>query len=315
MGIMRIGILLCLLAVGVAGGGAAAAQEAAADPAATTTVSAVVYWCESVDCADEPDGQKNVMVGATVTSFRADGSELDRCTIAEGGLQCELTVPAAEDGTYAVAPAEGFDSYTLVSAVPEVTGEGPAVGREWTFVPGGGEAATATMTVNACTDATCTDATLMDGATVTAYAASGEVVDACTIDIRDGQADYLGCGLTLPGAGGWFEIAPGPGYETYHLATTDPEIIESETRGTLYIWWFVPAAAEETPTPAPTTPATTPVPTVPGQPTPATTAAPSLPNTGSGPAAAPAMPSALVLAGIGFAAALAGGMTLALRRR
>ncbi|HYI24738.1 MAG TPA: hypothetical protein VD767_04940, partial [Thermomicrobiales bacterium] len=152
-------VLVGLLGVAV-GGSVGAAQ----DEVATVEKLAVVYSCETVDCTD-PDGVKDPMVRATVTSFDTSGIQIDACTTSEYG-QCPLHVPGAEDGTYAVTAGPGFESYVLLSTVPESTGES-GDGREWTFVPSGTPqepGMEVPVNVVACNDDSCDDAVTMDGA-------------------------------------------------------------------------------------------------------------------------------------------------------
>jgi hypothetical protein len=210
----------------------------------TRDVVAVVYSCETPDCSD-PDGVKDIMAGATVTSFAADGIELDTCTVGEsypGG--CDLVIPADDSGSYDVTAPQGYDTYVLLSEQPEVTGEG-GHGREWTFVPAG-----AAVNVVACNDAECTDPVTMDGAVVASYDSTGAEIDSCTVD--SAPDDFDGCTLVLPVSGGDVDITPAAGYENYVLVDEQPEVYEGPEGGLIYVWSFVPVEPDATATPVPT---------------------------------------------------------------
>jgi len=245
----------------------------------TRDVVAVVYSCETADCTDA-DGVKDPMPGATVTSYTADGTELDACTTSDSG-NCDLTIPAAEDGTYEIVAAAGFESYTLASSTPEVTGEG-GDGREWTFVPGE-EAPGEGVAVNvvACRDARCDDAVTMDGAELVSFE-DGVEIDRCTV--TSAPEDFDGCTLLIGADRADVEITPPADYAGYVLLSEEPEMYESPEGGPIHLWIFVPVDEE----PAPAAPGAT------------EAAVTGLPSTGAGMAGGNDLPTLLLaLAGVG----------------
>jgi hypothetical protein len=242
---MRSWYSLVAWVVGMLGVAVASSGVTAQDDAATIEKLAIVYSCETVNCSD-PDGVKDPMAGATVTSFDAAGVVVGNCTTNEYG-QCPILVPAAEDGTYTVTPGPGFEAHTLVSAVPESTGEG-GDGREWTFVPAASpeEPADAVpVNVVACSDESCDDAVTMDGAELISYQ-DGAVLDRCTVS--SAPDDFDGCQLVIDATSIDVEIIPPAGFEDHRLLSEEPEIYESEQHGRIHLWIYV-LDVEETPEP------------------------------------------------------------------
>jgi hypothetical protein len=112
----------------IAGGSAVAAQDAGEEE--TIDVVAAAYSCDDTECAEGT----TPLAGTTITSFTADGTELDSCTTDDSAGQCELTIPAAEDGTYSLVPPSDYADYVLLDEVPQTEGQ-EGDGRTWTFVP------------------------------------------------------------------------------------------------------------------------------------------------------------------------------------
>jgi hypothetical protein len=219
--------------------GATLTAGAQGEPPADVDKLAVVYSCETPDCND-PDGVKDPMPGATVTSFAADGTEVDSCTTGDSG-SCSLTIPAAEDGTYTVVPADGFEAYTLVSSFPESTGEGDD-GREWTFVPAVDpepDTRDVVAVVYSCDTADCpNDKHVLPGATVTSFTADGTELDTCTV----GESYTGGCDLVIPADdSGSYDVTAPQGYDSYVLLSEQPEVTGEGGDGRE--WTFVPAGA------------------------------------------------------------------------
>lgn len=133
------------------------------------SVQANVITCADPDCADMVNIQ--TMAGATVTSYAADGSVVDACTVTitvSEMVDCPL-VPAPDGGSYEIQPAAGYESYVLFSLQPEVFQSemhGPVY--VWYFAPPKDNASpdqvidtppTAYANVVVCTDAACAAAT------------------------------------------------------------------------------------------------------------------------------------------------------------
>lgn len=148
------------------------------------------------------------------------------------------------------------------------------------------------VTVNACVDSDCAnmvDITTVEGAVVSTVDASGAVIESCTVTLTfSGMVD---CALTAAPADGWYQVDIPAGYEGYTLRSANPEVLVSESHGTILVWHIAPAAVAR-PTESPTSPNQVPDGVV-----------TSLPDTGTG-AIAPsgnlvALAAGMVLAGIG----------------
>lgn len=250
-----------------------------------------VEICDTADC-DAP----RLLDGAVVTSFSADGAELDSCTVSsdlvefEGG--CLLDVLSDNSESFEITPPAGTEGYVLQSLDPEYF---ERIGlRVWTFIPAEEPAGGFPVNVVACDTAECTDPVTMDGAELVSYQ-DGVEVDQCVVESE--ADDFDGCTLFISADKADVDITPAAPYEDYVLVSEEPDVYESEERGRIYVWTFVPADAE--PTAAPTeAPATT-------EPTAASTAAPvtALPETGAGHDSG--SQAALIVLGIGGVVALA----------
>lgn len=108
-----IGLVL-IAVVGFGGVSAVAAQQEAG------TVRANVIICADPDCVDTVNIE--TMYGATVTSYHADGSVVDSCTVTQTQadmVDCTI-VPAPVGGSYGVEPTAEYSGYVLQTTEPEV---------------------------------------------------------------------------------------------------------------------------------------------------------------------------------------------------
>lgn len=232
--------------------------------------------------------------GAVVTSFDAEGAELDACTVSSAADDfdgCLLDLLSDDSGSFEITPPAGIEGYVLRSLEPEYVERLDL--RFWTFIPADEPAGGFPVNVVACDIVGCTDPVTMDGAELISYQ-DGVEVDRCVVESE--ADDFDGCTLFISADKVDIDITPAAPYEDYVLVSEQPDVFESEERGRIYVWTFVPAGAEPTvePTEAPAT----------AEPTAGATAEPvtALPSTGGGHEFA--NQGALIVVGLGGVAAL-----------
>ena len=222
-----------------------------------------VIGCVDPDCVDTVN--IFTMDGATVSSYDAAGALIDSCTVSsapDGFDGCQLA--ATNDATFAITPSAEYAGYVLLSDAPAIF-ESPDRGVwVWYFVPPAEapapEAPAETVRANVilCVDPDCADTVnseTMVGATVTSYAPDGSLVDSCTVSLT--QSEMVDCTIMPPPDRGSWDIQPAEQYKGYRLMSLQPEVIESEMHGPVYLWYFAPEKdnALPPPTQAPAAPA------------------------------------------------------------
>ena len=275
-------------------GAGAQATPGATTPPETVEVPVNVIICDDDTCLclDAECASPRTLDGAVVSSFDATGTQIDACTVSsefDDFDGCFLDIPADGGGSFEITGPAGTEGYVLKSQEPEFIGNLNL--RLWSFIPDGEEPAGGVpVNVVACVIANCTDPVTMDGAELVSYQ-DGQEVDRCVVESE--ADDFDGCILFIPADKANVDITPAAGYEDSVLVSEEPDVYESDERGRIYVWTFVPDGAEPTavPTEAPATADSTAAPVT------------ALPETGAGHDAG--SEAALIFLGLGGVAALA----------